>query len=71
MKFHHKEKTNVITCKGVKGIFKNHNIKLKIGNSAEDSILYVSGVKVKYTGIWIKILPTKPTTVTIEMLKRD
>ena len=65
-------KTNRITAKGVKGIYKGKLIEVHIGKSSDDTQLFVDGKKLELVqSIHISARLGKLTVMTIEMLKGD
>ena len=63
---------NRILATGVTGIYKDQGIEIVIGNNGHDTIIKANGKEIKNVlGCWIKMIPDKPTTVTLELLKRE
>jgi len=61
---------NRVLCKGVNGIYKDKQLEIKIGKTHADSSVKVNGTTVKnVTACYIKIVPHKITTVTLEIDK--
>lgn len=63
-------KKNIIIAKGVKGIYKDKEIEIKIGNHSDNSDIKVNGKKVRgIFGVHIHIRVDKETTLILEKYK--
>ena len=59
---------NRVRATGVTGIYKGKNIEIDIGATSHDTIIKVNGEEIhNVLGCWIKMLPDKPTTITMDM----
>ena len=59
---------NRVRAIGVTGIFKNQDIEIDIGATGHDTKIKVNGKEIhNVAGCWIKMLPDKITTVTLDM----
>ncbi len=64
------EKFNRITAKGVKGIYKDQSIEVRIGKTYVDTQIFIDGKKIDLVqSIHISMRVGKVTTITIEKFK--
>ena len=60
---------NRVRATGVTGIFKNQNIEIDIGTHGHTTTIKVNGKIINNViGCWIKMLPDKPTVITLDMI---
>ena len=61
-------KYNRVHATGITGIFKDKQIEILIGDSGGDTVIKVNGKKIdNCVGAWIKILPDRPTKLTLDL----
>lgn len=68
-------KINRIIARGVSGIYKDKNIEVHIGNSSNDTKVFINGKEVspeaRIQSIYLAIRVGKLTTLTIEKFKGE